>query len=40
MKAEFQKVIKLFEELEEAGETAFLTLFLTRGGKSTIKLQL
>ena len=39
MKAEFQKVIKLFEELEEAGETAFLTL-LTRSGKSTIKLQL
>ena len=39
MKAEFQKIIKLFEELEEAGETAFLTL-LTRGGKSTIKLQL
>ena len=24
MKAEFQKIIKLFEELEEAGETAFL----------------
>ena len=39
MKAEFQKLIKLFEELEEAGETAFLTLS-TKGGKSTIKLQL
>ena len=39
MKAEFQKLIKFFEELEEAGETATLTLS-TRGGKSTIKLQL
>ena len=39
MKAEFQKLIKLFEEFEEAGETATLTLS-TRGGKSTIKLQL
>ena len=39
MKAEFQKFIVLFEELEEAGETAQLTLS-TRGGKSIIKLQL
>ena len=39
MKAELQKFLKLFEELEEAGETATLTLS-TRGGKSTIKLQL
>ena len=39
MKAEFQKLIKLYEELQEAGETATLTLS-TRGGKSTIKLQL
>ena len=39
MKAEFQKFIALFEELEEAGETAQLTLS-TRGGKSIIKLQL
>ena len=39
MKAEFQKILKLFEEFEEAGETASLTLS-TKGGKSTIKLQL
>ena len=39
MKAELQKFLKLFEELEEAGETASLTL-VTKGGKSTIKLQL
>ena len=39
MKAELQKFFKLFEELEEAGETASLTL-VTKGGKSTIKLQL
>ena len=31
MKAEFQKLIKLFEEFEEAGKTATLTLS-TRGG--------
>ena len=39
MKAEIQKIINLFEELEEASETAFLTLS-TKGGKTTIKLQL
>ena len=39
MKAEFQKLVKLYEELEEAVETATLTLS-TRGGKSTIKFQL
>ena len=39
MKAEFQKLVTLYEEWEEAGETATLTLS-TRGGKSTIKLQL
>ena len=39
MKAEFKKLLELYEELEEAGETATLTLS-TRGGKSTIKLQL
>ena len=39
MKAEFQKIINLFEELEEAGETATLTL-ATKGGKSVIKLEL
>ena len=39
MKAELQKFLKLFEELEEAGETASLTL-VTKGGKTTIKLQL
>ena len=39
MKAEFQKFITLFEELEEGGETAQLTIS-TRGGKSIIKLQL
>ena len=38
MKAEFQKILKLFKELEEAGETASLTLS-TKGGKSSIKLQ-
>ena len=38
MKAEFQKILKVFEELEEAGETASLTLS-TKGGKSSIKLQ-
>ena len=39
MKAEVQKILKLYEELEEAGETATLT-FSTRGGMSTVKLQL
>ena len=39
MKAEVQKIFKLYEELEEAGETATLT-FSTRGGMSTVKLQL
>ena len=39
MKAELQKFLKLYEELEEAGETASLTL-MTKGGKSTIMLQL
>ena len=32
-------MLKLFDELEEARETVYLTL-LTKGGKSTIKLQL
>ena len=32
-------MLKLFDELEEAGETVYLTL-LTKGGKSMIKLQL
>ena len=39
MKAELQKIFNLFEELEEAGETVTLT-FASRGGKSTVKLQL
>ena len=39
MKAEVQKILKLYEELEGAGETATLT-FSTRGGMSTVKLQL
>ena len=39
MKAEFHKTIKLFEELEEAGESATLTIS-AKGGTSTIKLQL
>ena len=39
MKAEFHKIIKLFEELEEAGESATLTIS-AKGGTSTIKLQL
>ena len=39
MKAEVQKIFKLYEEFEEAGETATLT-FSTRGGMSTVKLQL
>ena len=34
MKAEVEKIFKLCEELEEAGETATLT-FLIRGGMST-----
>ena len=38
MKAEFQMFIIMFEELDEAGETAVLTL-KTKGGKSSIKLQ-
>ena len=32
-------MLKLFDELEEAGDTASLTL-LTKGSKSTVKLQL
>ena len=39
MKAELQKFLILFEELEEACETASLTL-VTKGSKSTIMLQL
>ena len=39
MKAEFHKIFKLFEELEEAGESATLTIS-AKGGTSTIKLQL
>ena len=39
MKAEFAKLLKLYEELEEAGENATLT-FTSQGGSSTIKLLL
>ena len=39
MKAEFHKIFKLFEELEEAGESATLTIS-SKGGISTIKLLL
>ena len=39
MGPEFHKIFKLYEELEEAGQTATLTL-TSKGGKSTIKLQL
>ena len=39
MKAEFHKIFKLFEELEEAGECATLTIS-ANGGTSTIKLLL
>ena len=39
MKAEFAKLLKLYEELEEAGENATLTLS-SKGGNSTIKLLL
>ena len=39
MKAEFLKILKLFEELEEAGESATLTIS-AKGGTSTIKLVL
>ncbi len=39
MKAEFHKIFKLFEELEEAGEFATLTIS-SKGGVSSIKLQL
>ena len=37
MKAEVQKILKLYEELEGAGETATLT-FLTRGGNKQRKM--
>ena len=39
MKAEFLKLLKLYEDLEEAGATATLT-FSTRGSKTTAKLHL
>ena len=39
MKAEFHKIFKLFEELEEAGESATLTIS-SKGGVSSIKLLL
>ena len=39
MKAEFIKIFKLFEELEEAGECATLTIS-SKGGTSSIKLLL
>ena len=39
MKAEFKKVLQLFEEFEEAGESATLTIS-SRKGISTIKLLL
>ena len=38
MKAEFHKIFKLFEELEEAGESATLTIS-SKGGVSSIKLK-
>ena len=39
MKAEFHRIFKLFEELEEAGESATLTI-TSKGGISSIKLLL
>ena len=39
MKAEFHKIFKLFEELEEAGESATLTIS-SKGGISSIRLLL
>ena len=39
MKAKFIKIFKLFEELEEAGECATLTIS-SKGGTSSIKLLL
>ena len=39
MRAEFQKIFKLFEELEEAGESATLTIS-SKGGISSIRLLL
>ena len=39
MKPEFKKVLQLFEEFEEAGESATLTIS-SRKGVSTIKLML
>ena len=39
MRAEVQKIFILYEELVEAGNNATL-MFLSKGGKSTIKLQL
>ena len=39
MKAEYLKIFKLFEELEEAGESATLTIS-SKGGISSIKLPL
>ena len=39
MRAVFQKIIPLYEELEVAGVSATLT-FSTRGSKSTAKLQI
>ena len=39
MKAEFHKIFKIFEELEEAGESATLTIS-SKGGISSIKLLL
>ena len=39
MKAEFEKLIKVFEDLEEAGATVTLT-FSTKGGVSVAKLHL
>ena len=39
MKAEFMKIFKIFEELEEAGECATLTIS-SRKGISSIKLLL
>ena len=39
MRAEVQKIFILYEELVEAGNNATL-MFSSKGGKSTIKLQL
>ena len=39
MKVEFHKIFKIFEELEEAGESATLTIS-SKGGISSIKLLL